>query len=93
MYNLDTHTISCPYLGRLCPYLGGACPYLGGACPYLGSEPYEAKLIIKNRFFPEKHFGSTTALDKVIFGYQLTHLIAISNHNFFKIFFVRTHIL
>ena len=66
MYNLHTYTISCPYLGRLCPYLGrmcpylgGACPYLGGACPYLGSEPYEAKLIIKNRFFPVLHYDKS----------------------------------
>ena len=40
-------------ISRECPYLGRMCPYLGDACPYLGSESYEAKLTIKNSFFPE----------------------------------------
>ena len=40
-------------ISRECLYLGRMCPYLGVACPYLGSESYEAKLIIKNIFFPE----------------------------------------
>ena len=66
MYYLDTDTISCPYLG--------------GMCPYLGSESYEAELIIKNRFFPENWFGSSTTFNKVIFGHNLACLTATSNY-------------
>ena len=69
-------------VSRECPYIGRMCPYLGGACPYLGSVSYEAKLINKNYFFHENLFGSTTALDKVIFGHHLAYLTAMSYYSF-----------